>query len=519
MSNIIKRIVIVGGGSAGWLTAGMIAAEHSAKTNTGLQVTLVESPDVSIIGVGEGTWPSMRNTLQKIGLAETDFIRECSVSFKQGSKFVGWRNGQTNDFYYHPFMLPQAYTETNLASAWGKHWSDLPYADAFSIQAQLCEAGFAPKQITTPEYAAVTNYGYHLDAGKFVMLLQKHCTETLGVKHILDHVTEINSASSGDIASLSTQSSGKIEGDLFIDCSGTAALLLGKHYKIPFIQQKHVLFNDSAMATQVPYASADSPIASATISTAQTAGWIWDIGLPTRRGVGHTYSSSHTTDEQAEKELRAYIAKSHGEKVAESIPARKLSFNPGHHEKFWHKNCVAVGMTAGFLEPLEASALAMVELSANFICEEMPVTREHMAITEKRFNDRFVYHWGRVIDFLKLHYILTKRTDSDYWRDNCRPETISKRLQDLLVLWQTQSPSFNDFTRNSEIFPSASYQYVLYGMGFKTQARPTARRFDNDALAKKVFDENQLLLKKCSAALPTNRALIDNVHQYGFQKI
>jgi tryptophan 7-halogenase len=519
MNSIIKRIVIVGGGSAGWLTAGIIAAEHNASTDSGLVVSLVESPDVSIIGVGEGTWPSMRNSLQKIGLSETDFIRECSVSFKQGSKFVGWRNGQANDMYYHPFMLPQGYTETNLAATWQKLWSDMPFADAFSVQARLCEAGFAPKQITTPEYAAVSNYGYHLDAGKFVQLLQKHCTEKLGVKHILDHVTGINSGGNEDIASLSTQSSGNIAGDLFIDCSGTTALLLGKHYKIPFAKQKHVLFNDSAIATQVPYLSAEGAIASATISTAQTSGWIWDIGLPTRRGVGHTYSSSHICDELAEKELRNYIAQSIGQKAAEDIPARKLSFNPGHHEKFWHKNCVAVGMTAGFLEPLEASALAMVEVAANFICEEMPVTREHMAITEKRFNDRFVYHWGRVIDFLKLHYVLTKRTDSDYWRDNCRTETISPRLMDLLTLWQTQSPSYNDFTQNVEIFPSASYQYVLYGMGFKTQIRPTTRKFDMDTQAKKVFDENQQLFKKFSSALPTNRALIDNIKQYGLQKI
>ena len=153
---------------------------------------------------------------------------------------------------------------------------------------------------------------------------------------------------------------------------------------------------------------------------------------------------------------------------------RKLSFNPGYRETFWHRNCVAIGLSAGFIEPLEASALALVELSAAMLSDQMPATREAMDIVARRFNDSFTYRWERVIDFLKLHYVLTQRTDSAFWRDNCRAESIPDRLREQLTLWRHQPPSRYDFYRVEEVFPSASYQYVLYGMGF----RPEPQRSD-----------------------------------------
>ena len=307
MGSVIKHVVIVGGGSAGWLTAGVIAAEHRPNSATGFRVTLIESPDVKTIGVGEGTWPTMRDTLRNMGASETRFLRECDASFKQGSKFVKWVNGDDGDYYYHPFVLPSGYNETNLVAEWQRRHAGVPFADLVSFQPHLCEQGKAPKQKTTPEFAAVANYAYHLDAGKFGQFLQKHCIENLGVTHVLDHVRGISSAQNGDIESLQTDKHGELEGDLFIDCTGFAAVLIGQHYDVPFISRKNVLFNDTALAVQVPYPDDNSPIASHTISTAQAAGWVWDIGLPTRRGIGHVYSSSHTSDAEAESALRTYI--------------------------------------------------------------------------------------------------------------------------------------------------------------------------------------------------------------------
>ena len=353
MHKLVRKITIVGGGTAGWLTAGVIAAEHMANSENGIQVTLVESPDVKPIGVGEGTWPTMRSTLQKMGINETDFFKECDASFKQGAKFAKWVTGAEDDFYYHPLVLPQNYEEINLAPYWQPQSEQVSFADAVSFQGHLCEKGLAPKQISTPEYAHVANYAYHLDAGKFAAFLQKHCTEKLGVRHVLDHVTTVNSAANNDISSVTTKNHGDIEGDLFIDCTGFNALLLSKHYQIPFVSKKHILFNDTALAVHVPYQSPDDAIASHTISTGQSAGWIWDIGLPSRRGVGHVFSSAHITDQQAETELRDYIRPSLG-KEADNIEILKIAIQTGHRKLFWHQNCVDVGLSGRFLKPLEA---------------------------------------------------------------------------------------------------------------------------------------------------------------------
>jgi tryptophan halogenase len=511
----IRHIVIVGGGSAGWLTAGVIAAAHRPACADGLKITLIESPNVAPIGVGEGTWPTMRDTLRKIGVPETDFIRECDASFKQGSRFNGWVNGRADDYYFHPFVLPQGYSETNLAERWRQRHGDVPFADLVSFQPHLCVHGKAPKQAVTPEYAAVANYGYHLDAGKFGVFLRKHCVEKLGVRHVLDHVLAINAHENGDIASLQTGDYGALEGDLFVDCTGMQSLLLGQHYGVPFLSQKHVLFNDTALAIQIPYADDDSPIASQTTSTAQRCGWIWDIGLPTRRGIGHVYSSSHTTDERAERELRDYIRQTGGQ--ADLGAPRKLSFQPGYREKFWHRNCVAIGLSAGFIEPLEASALALVELSAAMLSDDMPATRAAMEIVACRFNDAFSYRWERVIDFLKLHYVLSRRTDSAFWRDNRDSGSIPARLADLLTLWRHRPPSRNDFFRIEEVFPSASYQYVLYGMGFRSE--PCMRQQDTADIADGYFREAATLTGKMLAALPGNRELLDHIRRHGLQKI
>lgn len=504
MNEAVKSIVILGGGSAGWLAAGVIAAEHG----DGLRITLIESPDVPAIGVGEGTWPTMRETLRKMGVSENDFFVECDASFKQGSKFIGWRTGAPSDFYYHPFSLPQGFFEVDSAPYWQARASSTSFADAVCAQGPVCEHGLAPKQASTPEYAAVVNYAYHLDAVKFGRFLRKHCTQKLGVTHVVDHVSGVNTSADGFIESLQTQQHGDLAADLFIDCSGGASVLLGGHFQEPFISRQSVLFNDRALAVQVPYADSEQPIASVTLATAQRAGWVWDIGLPTRRGVGYVYSSAHSSDLQAEEDLRAYIEPTMGKRGAAAAEFRQIKINPGHRATFWQKNCVAVGMSAGFIEPLEASALALVELSAAMIRDDMPANRAVMAITAKRFNERFRYRWDRIIDFLKLHYVLSERRDSAYWRDHLDTTSIPERLQELLSLWRYRSPSRLDFVQVEEIFPAASYQYVLYGMGFKTVHREAARRGENSELARRCLDENAVQTRRLLQGLPSNRELL-----------
>jgi len=514
ISPAIRSIVIVGGGAAGWITAGLLAAKHHSAEDGGIQVTLIESPDIKIIGVGEGTWPTMRSTLQKMGISETEFMRSCDATFKQGAKFAKWVDGSTEDFYYHPLMLPQGFQKMDLAPYWHNYADRISFSEAVCFQEHICEQGRAPKLITTSEYDSVANYAYHLNAGKFAEFLQKHCTTKLGVRHILDNVTDISSAENGDIAAVMTEYNGSVAGDLFIDCTGFASLLLGRHYNVPFLDKSDILFIDTALAVQVPYDSEEDAIASHTISTAQSAGWIWDIGLSSRRGIGHVYSSRHTSEDQAQQDLRAYIGG-----TDKDLSIRKIPIKSGHRQTFWKNNCVAVGLSAGFLEPLEASALVLIELSATMISDQLPARRDVMDIVAKRFNETTLYRWDRIIDFLKLHYILSKRTDHQFWNDNRDPETIPESLKELMNLWKYRAPGDMDFTSNNEVFPAASYQYVLYGMGFKSDFSLSQQNLTKQQQADDLFGRNMQAVQRAMASLPLHRDLINKVHKHGFQAI
>lgn len=532
MDNPIRTIVIVGGGAAGWITAGLLAAEHNADqavlaTHPKLNICLIESPDVPIIGVGEGTWPSMRLTLQKIGISETEFLLCCDASFKQGSKFINWRGpvsaqgaatSTASDSYLHPFSLPIAQHELNLCPFWLPHQQDVAFADAVCQQFQLAELGLAPKQIATAEYSFINNYGYHLNAGKFSQLLQQHITGKLGVRYISDHVTAIRNHQNGDIASVCTRDHGDIDGDLFVDCSGVRSMLLGEHLQVPFISQQHVLFNDSALAVQMPYATPEAPIASCTHSTAQSCGWIWDIALPTRRGIGHVYSSAHSSQSAAEQQLRAYLSRDFGAAAADKAEFRQLSIAPGHRALCWKNNCIAIGMAAGFIEPLEASALALVEWSAKTLSNQLPANRAVMDIVAKRVNRAFLQHWAQIIEFLKLHYVLSQRAEHDYWHDHRESSSIPESLLEALQLWRYQVPSAQDISHSDVLFPAASYQYVLYGMGFQTQLsgsqKPSLQR-----KAQQLFQENRQRIQTLRPLLDDNRTLLQKIRLHGLPTI
>jgi len=508
-SNNIENVVIVGGGSAGWLTAGILASTLRRRGLPRVSVTLVEAPQIATIGVGEGTWPSMRTTLQSIGISETDFIRECHAAFKQGTCFVDWRGAQEGDQYLHPFTLPQGYHERNGAADWLTRGQPQRFCDSVSAQGRLAPEGFAPKSISTPEYAYYLNYGYHLDAAAFARLLCRHCTDSLGVTHRRGEVQRVCCALDGRIESLELDSGETLPGDLFIDCSGTRSLLLGDHYGVPWKDCSRVLFNDTALAVQVPYADPTEPVASCTLSTARETGWIWDIGLSSRRGVGYVYSQAHTDEAQAREVLRAYLAKSGA--PASTPEPRRIRFRPGHREQFWIHNCVAVGMAAGFIEPLEASALVLVELSARYLAEDFPVTRDLLPVASRRFNRRFVQHWEMVIDFLKLHYVLSQRPGA-YWDDHRRPESIPETLADRLALWRHRPPWHQDAVAADDMFPPASFQYILYGMGYDTQpGSPDA--WCRSPPGPSIEDEVARLTGRLTRTLPKHRQLLDSIRE------
>ncbi len=499
MGEAVGHVIIVGGGTAGWLTAAMIAAHHSSHKSEGLMVTLVESSEIPTIGVGEGTWPTMKNTLQKIGIDEKSFFECCHSTFKQGGKFINWRTGE-GDAYYHPFTVPLAYERLDLAP----YIPDLAYfAPETNFQHHICEAGLGPRSLTDPDFQGPCNYAYHLDAGEFAELLKRHATQQLGVTHIVDTVSDVVVSGNGYIDSIVLDQQGELRGDLFVDCTGFSSRLLGQALGVPFKSMDNHLFNDRAIAIQAPYPKENSPIPSHTLAVAQSAGWIWDIGLTHRRGTGYVFSSQYISEEDAEATLRQYLGAQNAD-----LDSRTIKFSSGHRERWWQANCVAVGMSAGFVEPLEATAIMLVELSARFISENLPSDRATMAIMEKRFNQAMAYRWQRIVDFLKLHYMLNQRPEP-YWQAHRDSATVPDSLKEDLAVWASRGPQTTDFDSALELFPAASYQYVLYGMGFLPDFSKQPWLYDQERLAQQIFSRNQQITKQLLGSLPEHRDLID----------
>ena len=507
MTRDFRNLVIVGGGTAGWLSAAYLAARRPD-----LAITLVEAPDIPTIGVGEGTWPTMRETLRTIGISEAEFLTACDASFKQGSRFDGWVSGEPDDSYLHPFSLPVQGDMRHALDAWRETGAN--FAEAMSPQAAICARDLAPRQRTMPDYAGALNYGYHLDAGKFAALLQGHATQRLGVRHIRDHVIGVETGFGGMIDAVMLREGGRLEGGFFLDCTGMAGLLIAEHLKSPWIDRSDVSFNDRALAVQVP-TGPDSAIASQTIGTAHSAGWLWDIALPTRRGIGCVYASRFSSDEEADAVLRDYVQANVPGVDAEALAPRKLSFRTGHREQFWRGNCLAVGLSAGFIEPLEASAIVLIELSIKALADNYPASKAALPAHAARFNALFRYRWDRIVDFLKLHYVLSRR-DEPYWQAQRDPQTIPQSLNDQLAIWRDQPPSQWDFPQIDEIFSAASQQYVLYGMGYPV---PPARGDGSTQAAVRSLADVREKARALAAALPTNRVYLDALTNTAAQEL
>lgn len=514
----ISHVVIVGGGTAGWLAASHLANKLKPTAENGVKVTLIESPNIPTIGVGEGTVPMMRNTLKDLGISETEFFKTCDATFKQGIKFVDWLDNPTqgySSYYHHLFDYPEI-THFDVTPYWlkGLAGEKRSFADSVSQQGIVCDAELAPKMITTPEYEGITSYGYHLDANKFSALLTRNAVERHGVEHIKAHVEQVCLNGDGEIASVITKEAGEISGDFFVDCTGFDCLLLGKAMQVPFVDKSDVLFVDHALTIQIPYENPDEVIPSYTISTAMEAGWVWDIGLLERRGVGHVYSSKYTSHEAAEQALREYVGP-----AFDDYPTRLIKMNIGHREKFWHKNCVALGLAQGFVEPLEATGLLVFDATAKMLASQFPTHKENMAIVAKQFNQRIKLSWESVIDFVKLHYYLSRRDDNQFWLDNRKPETTPDTLLERLELWKTQLPNPLDFYSGYEIFKLENYLYVLYGMEFNTDIDALSHRYPETEKAKQFFTAMEDSANALTKTLPNNRDLVNKILKFGLQKI
>jgi tryptophan 7-halogenase len=502
---MVRSILVVGGGTAGWITAGYLARMLGANSPEGVRICLVESADIGAIGVGEGTFPTIRRTLQRMGIPESRLVRECGATFKQGIRFVDWRHdpAERRSHYMHSFQSTEEASGLDLLPYWllGAAGPDVAWAAANTPQKAVADASLAPKLITHSEFKGPLTYAYHVDATKLAHLLRDVAIES-GVRHVVDTIDAVNLREDGAIRSVASRQSGELSADLYIDCTGFRAQLIGQALRVPSKPCGSVLFCDSALTIQVPYDRPEDPVASYTVSTAQEAGWTWDIGLDTRRGVGYVYSSSHTDDDRAEQILRDYVGE-----AARGVSARKIPFSSRYRETSWHKNCVAIGLSGGFFEPLEATGVILIEVAVATLAKLFPWGGD-LEVAARQFNGQMRRRYERALCFIKAHYCISERRNSEFWRDNVDAMTLPDELQDLLARWRHRPPAGIDFDLNVDLFTEHSWQYVLYGMGFETELAPRSRLFKFHEEAAQAFAQIRRQAEFACRTLPTHRELL-----------
>lgn len=505
----MKHIVILGGGTSGWLTASYLAARLNAGERPAVQITVIEAADIPTIGVGEATTPSLRTTLGDIGIHEHDFMRAASATFKHGILFANWSAApETNahDAYFHPFERPLRVGPDSLAPYWlrGIDPHNRRFEDAVSIQSALARRGFAPKRFQDPAYGGPMPYAYHLDAGRFAVLLKASALKR-GVRHLPAKVLGADQTPDGAISALLLEDGQRQTADFFIDCSGFHGLLIEKALGEPFADRSHILFCDAAVTCQVPYGPGESA-RPYTTATAMPAGWVWDIGLIDRRGIGYVYSTRYCDAHKAEQTLRRYIGP-----AADGLNTRQLKFYVGYRRRQWIGNCVAVGLSGGFIEPLESTGIHLVEQAAWALAAMLPRYFQGQQ-PQMRFNAIMANHYDMIVDFVKYHYSITGRRDSDFWCDNADPKSWTAYLIEKDAQWHAAIPDIYDMNHLHSIFDHASYQYVGFGMG-RRPSRHALPDGGRTALARQVFDRVAQGLKKAESMLPSHRDLTGTIHQ------
>jgi hypothetical protein len=452
----VRRIVVVGGGSAGWMTALILARPLIAQ---GVEITVVESPAVGIIGVGEGSTPWLRGFFDSLGIEESEWMPACHATYKCGITFDGWSTKPGFERYFHPF----ASMLDNLTMTQFVHNADArvngadvyAHPDRFFIASRLAAGHLAPKP--AEHFPFDIWHGYHFDSVLLGQFLHKKALER-GVRYLTAHVTHANLDEQGAIASLGTREGPAIGGDLFVDCTGFAGLLITQALKTPFVSFAENLFNDAAIAMPTPIGGT---VPSQTLSTAMKHGWAWKIPLTQRFGNGYVYSTQFCTPDEAERELREHLGL-----LDSDTPARHLKMKIGRVTKHWNKNCLAVGLSQGFIEPLEATALLFIQQTAALFVEFLE-QGDLGETAQDKFNARVNEHFEGTRDYIVTHYKTNSRTDTDYWRANAANLRLSDPLKQLLSLWMSGKGIGQPVRRQvlGKGYPVFSWYAIMAGMG------------------------------------------------------
>ncbi|HEX9474789.1 MAG TPA: tryptophan halogenase family protein [Steroidobacteraceae bacterium] len=452
----VRKIVIIGGGSAGWMTALIFARSLLHK---GVEITVVESPTVGIIGVGEGSTPWLRGFFDSLGIEEAEWMPACHATYKCGITFDGWSTKPGYTSYFHPF----ASMLDNLTMTQFVHNADArvnganlhAHPNRFFIAARLAAGRLAPKP--AEHFPFDIWHGYHFDAALLGQFLQGKALER-GVRHSIRHVTHTTLDASGAIESVSTEEGDRLTADLFVDCTGFAGLLIDRALGTPFVSFANNLFNDAAVAIPSPIEGA---IPSETVSTALKHGWAWRIPLTSRYGNGYVYSTQFCTADAAETELRGRLGL-----LESATPARHLKMKIGRVTKHWNKNCLAIGLSQGFIEPLEATALLFIQQTAATFVEVLE-KGDLGEEARERYNRRVNEHFEGTRDYIVTHFKTNTRTDTEYWRANAANLNLSDPLKQLYNLWMS-GKSIAPAVRQQALgkgYPLFSWYSIMSGMG------------------------------------------------------
>ena len=449
IENSPRKIIIVGGGTAGWMTAAALAHFLSNK-NT--ELVLVESEQIGTVGVGEATLPHLRFFNQTLGIDEKEFMRETHATFKLGIEFSNW--GEQNQAYIHPFGdYGKPINDISFHHFWLKYRQDYPDSslDDFSYGVSLAKQHrfkFPSNDLSSIESSY--SYAYHVDAGLYAKYLRSYA-EKKGVTRVEGIIKDCQFNQNGTISSVSLKGGQQLSADFFIDCSGFRALLIGEALKQPFQSWKHWLPCDRAIA--VPTENRDS-MPPYTKAIAHSAGWRWQIPLQHRNGNGIVFASDYFSDDEANNLL--------DQQLPESTDSQRisLSFEAGTRQCHWVKNCVAIGLSSGFLEPLESTSIYLIQSAIMKLVEFMPGNNEYQLLREE-FNRQMDNEIIRIRDFLILHYHMTERNDSEFWQ-YCKTMEIPESLQQKIDLFK-QTSHIESYQHG--LFLEPSWLAVYIGQG------------------------------------------------------
>ena len=494
------RVVVLGGGTAGWMSAAALAKLLGPLVT----VTLVESEDIGIVGVGEATLPHIRGFVERLGIDEAEFMQATHATFKLGIDFRDF--GRIGESYVHPFGT---FGEEAAGVPFHHYWLELErqgMAEAignYSLAVTAALAGkFRPPTIDG-SLTSTYGYAYQFDATLFGPFLRDHATAKLGVERIEGKVVEVRQdPASGDIAALVLESGSVIEGDLFVDCSGFRSLLLGGALGEAWEDWSPWLPCDRAAA--LPCAHATQDFAPLTSAIAMPAGWRWRIPLQHRMGNGYVFSSQFISEDEA----CAAISKAvEGEPMADP---RVLRFRAGRRAKSWNRNVIAVGLSSGFLEPLESTSLYLSQMAITYLIELFPIDGRIDPRDRDEFNSLVDMEYDRVRDFLILHFHATTRDDSEFW-NHVRTMQVPDTLAEKMTLWRETGrvEKYSD-----GLFYDASWIAVYIGQGVWPERHDPRAQLPQPAQVMRAMEGLRDAIAREVAAMPGHRAFLTaNAHR------